>query len=1053
MLAVSPELDRFCAMIFAYLQFQVVGFCYACLVNASLALACKVTMFLPVEVQEGKGNNPNELSLMYSGDNTIRLISAFYVYYASIRVVVGFGKSVLNLALESIKDFPDASRLLSKDGMFTLRLTPIVFVPSLVLEIGLLTADRVCGVHAGSAPLDEGSFDGAVWNSLCHNTGLYFLTSENAEIRRLVFYALLIMVVQLWQVMLHQFPHWNRVLKIMPGKRMVIFQITILALYIVATITFSMILLGNVEKVVNDDTMFATLFGSTLWLFLFIPYITKEQGEMWAAKTNAESLQGLAAYLRISHLALLAIVFSLVFFNRGLLQAQLDITFLTMVLPTLYCLIFILASVAIRAGPWLFTFGSLTSAISSYVVTRLARNTARGSAILVFFHILGKMIQFFGDDPTIDESWEADSGGILDDVEVSQSNVAKWSTDNLSGLQIDPSTLANDVIKLGDVMASGNASEPMGDSEPENLNEGESNGTLKVCQPLVEDSTSDTCTADHSSDVVTAKSDDKTENDAGSSPPSSLNASEDIADVKNGVESHLNGIEERASESPEPASSESQASEASPRQTARQSRSLVDLSLDLQTESFIKGKSSDALSAMLTTTESIKAVKSEPNLSNTKKKAGLLPPLSILKRDIADSAISRILSDELVQSCVVETPSSRSAKAQMAQRGQEQSSLVSLGLPKQIVEHWYFKQSRRYLLFIGNFARVIAVPDSFVSGIMRCFIGFMVLVTLILCFLSVASFTQETFKFFPKLITFDTLADGSYQFNHKIVNVTLFPTNTSMSNGPNTAFEHVSFSQRSSEHYGNLTPPYYAACDWNWRSLSLLDLAIMSEIAYFDEHTDGSIQHMVDLLFPHLDLQVVHAGKRKARSAASARSTQTKRKNVSDAEDKDTCSEDDEPEEPYEYENGPMYVELYSKALKTSVLSIRGTDVGRFHDFLEDVKLYAEPVIFTLLSTVFPTIRLWSHDTTSRVIEWLYRFNSFFGLQGESEYYRPLVQRIFELVKDDDDHSDNDSGSVDSDTGTSTGTGDDKGKEKEHIIMTGHSLGCVEIRSYLLFHH
>jgi len=111
---------------------------------------------------------------------------------------------------------------------------------------------------------------------------------------------------------------------------------------------------------------------------------------------------------------------------------------------------------------------------------------------------------------------------------------------------------------------------------------------------------------------------------------------------------------------------------------------------------------------------------------------------------------------------------------------------------------------------------------------------------------------------------------------------------------------------------------------------------------------------------------------------------------------------------------GPKYLELVSEKLNVTVLAVRGTDVARLNDLMEDVMLYAEPVIFTLLSAVFPTIRLWTHDTTSRVIEWLYEFNSFFGLQQEAEYYRPLAQRVLEIAKNN---------------------------SSSNVIITGHSLG------------
>ena len=95
--------------------------------------------------------------------------------------------------------------------------------------------------------------------------------------------------------------------------------------------------------------------------------------------------------------------------------------------------------------------------------------------------------------------------------------------------------------------------------------------------------------------------------------------------------------------------------------------------------------------------------------------------------------------------------------------------------------------------------------------------------------------------------------------------------------------------------------------------------------------------------------------------------------------------------------SGPTFIEVNSSALDVTVIAIRGTDVGRLQDLMEDFKLYAEPVVFMLLSGVFPIIRLWTGATTSTVIRLLYEMNAFFGLQGEPEYYRPLVQRVQQL--------------------------------------------------------
>lgn len=205
--------------------------------------------------------------------------------------------------------------------------------------------------------------------------------------------------------------------------------------------------------------------------------------------------------------------------------------------------------------------------------------------------------------------------------------------------------------------------------------------------------------------------------------------------------------------------------------------------------------------------------------------------------------------------------------------------------------------------------------------------------------------------------------DGSLLIDHMISNITLFP--------------RQKFLNKSNEETClKYDMPHYGICKLEWLGLSAVDFAILSELAYFDEDDaeTGKIQNIVDLIFPDLDFQA----------------TLSERK-----------------------VSGPMYLEVTSSKLNLTVISIRGTDIGRMNDFMEDIKLYAEPFIFSLLSNVFLTIRLWSTDTTSKVIEWLYQFNAFFGLQGEAKYYLPLTQHVYEL---------------------------EKNKNKQ-IIMTGHSLG------------
>lgn len=179
--------------------------------------------------------------------------------------------------------------------------------------------------------------------------------------------------------------------------------------------------------------------------------------------------------------------------------------------------------------------------------------------------------------------------------------------------------------------------------------------------------------------------------------------------------------------------------------------------------------------------------------------------------------------------------------------------------------------------------------------------------------------------------------------------------------------------------YDILESPRYASCNWKSHGLSLLDYALMSELAYYDDDGTGNLQRMIELLFPLHDFVI-----------SSSSPVKTLFKKSLDDSSGDSENADDlltAPDKILHEQTtsiGPVFLEIYSKRLNIVIISIRGTDVGRLHDFLEDVKLYAEPVIFSLLSIIFPTIRMLTHDTMSLVIEWLYEFNSFFGLQGIS---------------------------------------------------------------------
>lgn len=311
------------------------------------------------------------------------------------------------------------------------------------------------------------------------------------------------------------------------------------------------------------------------------------------------------------------------------------------------------------------------------------------------------------------------------------------------------------------------------------------------------------------------------------------------------------------------------------------------------------------------------------------------------------------------------------AMQQLSERGQEHSSLVSLGLPPSLQSHWAVKASRRNLSFFGNLARSLAVTDSFLSSILRMGTFFAVVVAVLICSISIASVAQQRLNIFPQLISFHKLSNQALHFDHRVVNVTLYPTPEYTKHQTKRSIDRDFHIPGNALRY-NRSEPYYAACDWTWESYSLLDFALLSELAYFDDPQDGSLTSIVNQLFPGNQFVSI-----------------TSHDKVS---------------------SGPLYLEVATRDL--TIIAIRGTDIGRLRDFMEDAKLFGEPFIFHMLSAVFPTIRFWSTNTAARVIEWLFELNSFFGLHEEPEYYKPLVERVLEL----------------SQTG-------------RKVIITGHSLG------------
>ena len=988
LLAKSPEVDRISSITFAYLTFQVVGLCWVFLVNAAFALATRVTTFLPpmnlandtdqsvifnAATSDAAHLLPSPLSSPYT---SVQLIATFYVSYASIRVVVSFAQSVFHIALESIKDFPDAALVLARGGIFTLQLTPIVFVPALFLQSGLICADYFCS-QAG----DNGILTGTVQGGICNHTGLFYLTSAYPEVRKLVFYAVIVMVLQIWQAHLHQFPRWDLAFKGLSTLNRFLYQFAVLLLTLLSLAATGLVVILKVEMSSLEAIVCVVLLGWTVWLFSFTPILVATHGQVWACRVTPQSVQHLAAYLRISHMIVLALMFSFTCFNTGFVQAQLEMTFATIFIPALYCCFFLLASACIRAGRVLLMAGVPSALILSLSITLLlAQSGGKGGVILVFLHILGKIIHFFGDE--IDDTGEGSSDGWMGD--------GGYDSDQKSS-----DLVKNYYNPLSQNQNSGNFQNQSYHGLIRNRSQNSSYDNISEIG-IKEGHLS----SDRMSDSIDDRLDELSMKSPVKSPMSSYNRKERklemdalsyVAESKGKIAEHR-GEDWSTCEIPR-ASSE------------------IFLHPDI--------------TPMRRQLKSMSRMTSHNSISN-----GLLSHGNTSTNHMSGEYKSRASSDALQL---------------LSDRGKADSSFVSLGLPKSVNSHWAVKVSQRNMSYIGQIARAITMSDSILTGILRAFVTIAAVFTLILVTLSVASVAQQNLQFFPRSFDFEIGSDGSVLFDHKIVNVTLYPRdlNTKFESpvprvpellssllmiknsdrnlgdngkensddnrnnenkivksteirhsllGKSNPYPHTrSRSEKTMSSYEDGIPtdiwkpqkkPHYAACSWEWHGLSLFDFALFSEVAYFDERQGNQVQELVSTLLPDSEFKVQLEGRRKDLSLISPGGR-------------------------------PMYLELTSEKLGVTILAIRGTDVGRLHDFMEDIKMFAEPVLFTMLSGIFPTIRLWSQDTTSRVIEWMFNFNSFFGLQGEADYYKPLTQRIFEIIE----------------------------SSNNSVILTGHSLG------------
>jgi lipase ATG15 len=98
---------------------------------------------------------------------------------------------------------------------------------------------------------------------------------------------------------------------------------------------------------------------------------------------------------------------------------------------------------------------------------------------------------------------------------------------------------------------------------------------------------------------------------------------------------------------------------------------------------------------------------------------------------------------------------------------------------------------------------------------------------------------------------------------------------------------------------------------------------------------------------------------------------------------------------------------------KTTVIAVRGSEFWRVSDYLEDLRMWTEPVAKSMLTLAFPTVRAWSPKTTAMVFDAYQEFLAFIGIPDDMQY---KYQRLLEYVE--------------------------RKKFDHQVVLTGHSLGA-----------
>jgi len=243
--------------------------------------------------------------------------------------------------------------------------------------------------------------------------------------------------------------------------------------------------------------------------------------------------------------------------------------------------------------------------------------------------------------------------------------------------------------------------------------------------------------------------------------------------------------------------------------------------------------------------------------------------------------------------------------------------------------------------------------------------------------LAIVASLQKSVDWYPKTMWFQLETDPpALRVDHMISRLRLQVANSS------------STTATAPPTIGGIGGVSYATCNHLWHGISLLDFSLLSLAAYFDR-SDPSLPELLNGIYPE------HTG------------ITWRLRNTSNHESI--------PPERLGSRLSWIEIEITQPGVEKPLLvvSVRGTDPTRVSDYVEDIRMWTEPVALSILSTIFPTVRAWPRRTVEMVIQGIHDFMGSLGIAADRWSYSELVRSLEDINQDD----------------------------YERIVLTGHSLG------------